>query len=412
MTSSDLVINVDLVSKKYRIVHESQRLLRHRLEAWLHHPFNKVNQPQGKVEFWSLRNISFSVKRGETVAIIGPNGAGKSTLLKILAGVTTPTTGQVNVTGNVGSLLEIGAFFHPDLTGRENLYLAAALLGIKKKVIAQKFTEIVAYAGVGKFLDTQVKYYSSGMYLRLAFSVAVQLEPEILLIDEILAVGDAQFQEKSLLKLEELARTRSRTTLLVSHDLTQLRRLCHRGLYLKAGKLEYDGPISTCIERYLGTKVKSGLLMKKSHFVIPEALEINSVYLKNNQRRLTTNSPLTIELLFQVKRLLTQVVFGISINTIEGIRILEWRNAGNQPPITQLSPGKYRLNCHVASLHLLPGEYVIAVGARNVNESLDYVPYATTLQIITTTALKYGEWLAKLGGFVELPAEWSQPEKV
>lgn len=412
MIPHESIIEVNKVSKKYHIVHESQRLLRHRFELFLRQLFQKHVSYQKETEFWSLRNISFSLKRGETVGIIGPNGAGKSTLLKILAGVTIPTSGETVVRGSIGSLLEIGAFFHPDLTGRENVFLAAALLGIKKMVITSKFEEIVNYAGVRKFLDTQVKYYSSGMYLRLAFSVAVQLEPEILLIDEILAVGDAQFQEKSLLKLEELTTTHTRTILLVSHNLVQLRRLCQRGLYIKDGKLEFDGPINECIKCYLDTKPHTRFFVKKAHFMVPQALEITRVLLENGRNHLFPNKPLSIGLEFHVKKPISQVVFGISINTLEGVRIVEWRSTTEFPPFVSIRPGKYSVRCYIIRHHLTHGDYVIAAGARDSSKSLDYVPHAATIQITSSVVSPYGKWLAELGGLVELPAHWSKLKKL
>src|SRR5689334_10972101 len=204
-------------------------------------------------EFWALKDVSFEVQQGEVLGIIGRNGAGKSTLLKILSRITEPTDGRVTLRGRVASLLEVGTGFHAELTGRENIYLNGAILGMTRAEIRRKFDEIVAFAGVEKFLDTPVKRYSSGMYVRLAFAVAAHLEPEILVVDEVLAVGDAQFQKKCLGKMEE-AGSSGRTVLFVSHNLLAVQRLCPRSLLLDGGRIVADGESSQVIQTYLDTK--------------------------------------------------------------------------------------------------------------------------------------------------------------
>lgn len=201
-------------------------------------------------EFWALKDVSFEVNEGEVVGIIGRNGAGKSTLLKILSRITEPTTGRVTLDGRVASLLEVGTGFHPELTGRENIYLNGSILGMSRAEIARKFDEIVAFAEVEKFLDTPVKRYSSGMYVRLAFAVAAHLEPEILVVDEVLAVGDAEFQKKCLGKMSEVARG-GRTVLFVSHNMHAVKSLCRRGIVLNRGQREYDGDVGQAVEHYL-----------------------------------------------------------------------------------------------------------------------------------------------------------------
>lgn len=204
-------------------------------------------------EFWALKNINFKVARGETVGIIGPNGSGKSTLLKILAGITTPTKGSVSTRGKIASLLELGTGFHPELTGRENIYLYAAILGIATSQIKRRFDEIVAFSGVHKFLDTPVKHYSSGMYIRLGFSVAIHLDWDILLLDEVLSVGDTEFQKKSMSKIEEMI-SRNKTVIFVSHNLEMIRTICKRTLYIKNGRIEKVGKAETVINYYLSNE--------------------------------------------------------------------------------------------------------------------------------------------------------------
>ncbi len=209
-------------------------------------------EPEGE-EFWALQDVSFDVQQGDVIGIIGRNGAGKSTLLKILSRITEPTTGRAVIRGRVASLLEVGTGFHPELSGRENIYLNGAILGMSRTEIARKFDEIVAFAEVERFLDTQVKHYSSGMYVRLAFAVAAHLEPEILIVDEVLAVGDAQFQKKCLGKMSEVARDSGRTVLFVSHNTSALQAICRTGLWLQAGRVVQTGPINECLSGYLAS---------------------------------------------------------------------------------------------------------------------------------------------------------------
>jgi lipopolysaccharide transport system ATP-binding protein len=209
-------------------------------------PFRRLTErgsPETSEEFWALRDVSFEVKQGEVVGIIGRNGAGKSTLLKILSRIVEPTTGRAVMQGRVASLLEVGTGFHPELTGRENIYLNGSILGMRKREIARKFDEIVAFAEVEKFLDTPVKRYSSGMYVRLAFAVAAHLEPEILIVDEVLAVGDTEFQKKCIGKMKDISQGGERTVLFVSHNMGAVRALCTSGVYLAAGGVKVQGDV-------------------------------------------------------------------------------------------------------------------------------------------------------------------------
>ena len=208
-------------------------------------------------EFWALKDLSFEIKKGDRVGIIGKNGAGKSTLLKVLSRITEPTTGKVFIKGRVASLLEVGTGFHPELTGRENIFLNGAIMGMSRAEIKRKFDEIVDFSGVEKFLDTPVKRYSSGMYVRLAFSVAAHLEPEILVVDEVLAVGDAEFQKKCLGKMQDVSNSEGRTVLFVSHNLMALSSLCNKGIYLKNGQIRSQGEIEEALSQYSREGVES-----------------------------------------------------------------------------------------------------------------------------------------------------------
>ena len=253
---SDIVIRADRLSKRYRIGAQRPEGLRHALDAgWRRLWRRSASTPDP--DFWALKDVSFEVRRGECVGVIGRNGAGKSTLLKVLSRITDPTEGEVRLRGRVGSLLEVGTGFHPELTGRENVFLNGSVLGMSRKEVARKFDEIAAFAEVEKFLDTPVKYYSSGMYTRLAFAVAAHLEPDILLVDEVLAVGDVQFQKKCVGKMGAVA-SEGRTVLFVSHNLSLLVALCTTGLYFDRGELIPTQSLAECVERYNRVAVVSG----------------------------------------------------------------------------------------------------------------------------------------------------------
>jgi len=263
---SDIAIKVENLGKRYRISHQQQGVKRYKalrdvLAEKFKSPFKKFtsryispNQPTSAIppieDFWAVKELSFELKQGEALGIVGRNGAGKSTLLKLLSRITEPTTGRIEIKGRVSSLLEVGTGFHPELTGRENIYLNGAILGMSRNEIARRFDEIVAFAEVEKFLDTPVKRYSSGMYVRLAFAVAAHLEPDILILDEVLAVGDFQFQKKCLGKMGEVVKETGRTIIFVTHDLGAFQALCTRGIYLDYGKLIADGPTGEIINVY------------------------------------------------------------------------------------------------------------------------------------------------------------------
>jgi lipopolysaccharide transport system ATP-binding protein len=258
---SDSIISVENLSKVYQIGRAASKGdgLRHAIERAVRAPFSMFRSAGGEgagktEEFWALRDINIGIKEGEVVGVIGRNGAGKSTLLKVLSRITEPTHGCIRLRGRVSSLLEVGTGFHPELTGRENIYLNGAILGMSRTEIVRKFDEIVAFAGLEKFLDTPVKRYSSGMYVRLAFAVAAHLEPEILIVDEVLAVGDAEFQKKCMAKMGDVAHA-GRTVLFVSHNMQAVTRLCSRCILLHNGEVQMDGPSLQVANRYMNTGV-------------------------------------------------------------------------------------------------------------------------------------------------------------
>jgi lipopolysaccharide transport system ATP-binding protein len=263
------IIKVSNLGKKYIITHNQPRRRGYRrlsedltkafswpIRRWRADPSVLINGQSKREEFWALRDVSFEVTQGEVVGIIGRNGAGKSTLLKLLSRITEPTTGRIELYGRVASLLEVGTGFHPELTGRENIFLNGAILGMTRAEIIRKFDEIVAFAEVERFLDTPVKRYSSGMYVRLAFAVAAHLEPEILVVDEVLAVGDAEFQNKCLGKMENVS-LGGRTVLFVSHNMSAIRRLCKRAIIMREGRIDFSGPTPEAIDAYHGMVMRS-----------------------------------------------------------------------------------------------------------------------------------------------------------
>src|SRR5271163_3881589 len=287
---SEVVIAIENLSKRYLIEHTSRNQGHQRYTALRDVIEDKVRNFARRAvglrrgrqafgarefeEFWALKGVSFNVHRGDVVGIIGRNGAGKSTLLKVLSRITEPTGGRVILRGRVASLLEVGTGFHPELTGRENIYLNGAILGMSRVEIRKKFDEIVDFAGVEKFLDTPVKRYSSGMYVRLAFAVAAHLEPEILLVDEVLAVGDAEFQKKCLGKIDEVSRREGRTVLLVSHNLAAIAEMANRVLLLDAGSVAVEGSVTQAVSTYLSRG------MSRATYIRPPGPEISSPHIE------------------------------------------------------------------------------------------------------------------------------------
>jgi lipopolysaccharide transport system ATP-binding protein len=291
---SDIAIKVEGLSKQYRLGEIGTGTISHDLNRWFaklrgkEDPFAKVGEvndrtSKGKSDYvWSLRDVCFEVKKGEVLGIIGRNGAGKSTLLKILSKVTAPTTGSIKVSGRIASLLEVGTGFHPELTGRENIFLNGAILGMTKSEIRSKFDEIVDFSGVERYIDTPVKRYSSGMYVRLAFAVSAFLEPEILIVDEVLAVGDAEFQRKCLGRMQDVSRNDGRTILFVSHNIGAISQLCTNGLLMKFGEIAGAGSIDKVMKLYLKDGIDSNVTYR-SNDETDQDVQILSAELVNSE---------------------------------------------------------------------------------------------------------------------------------
>ncbi|MBI2988552.1 MAG: ABC transporter ATP-binding protein, partial [Deltaproteobacteria bacterium] len=316
---------------------------------------------------WALKDVSFEVKRGEVVGIIGRNGAGKSTLLRILSRITAPTEGEAEVFGRVGSLLEVGTGFHPELTGRENVYFNGAILGMKTKEIERKFDEIVAFAEVEKFIDTPVKHYSSGMYLRLAFSVAAHLQPEILLVDEVLTVGDIEFQRKCIGRMEEVARE-GRTVVMVSHSMSTVKALCSKALLLRDGRIQALGAVDNVVAEYLSAKVDAAekVLTDRDHQAGGgSAMRVRRIKLLNrvmNSFSVYWQQPITVSLELEVFEPVEDVSFGAAIRMADGAFVFLVYNDDGGQPRWNLEPGLYSVDFTLQN-NLKPGLYTLHVGA-------------------------------------------------
>lgn len=371
------IIEVRNIGKKYNITHQRGGYITMRdvIANIFDNPFafavDKTKSAIGlkpREEFWALKNVSFEVKRGEVIGIIGANGAGKSTLLKILSQITPPTTGEIILRGRVGSLLEVGTGFHPELTGRENIFLNGAILGMKKKEIANKFDEIVAFAGIEKFLDTPVKHYSSGMHVRLAFSVAAHMEPEILVVDEVLAVGDAEFQKKCLGKMDEITKKDGRTILFVSHNINAIENLCSNTIILNKGKIIFFGETKHAIQIYnqeifRNTDTKDFLSIKRKHGALN--VKITDIILTDSFGK-TITSPksgekLIIKISYESKKQenMLDVIFSIAFRNMSGNELFVCANIISNP-INDSYPSNGTIKCVIDRLPLSRGSYIMA----------------------------------------------------
>jgi lipopolysaccharide transport system ATP-binding protein len=331
-------------------------------------------------DFWALKDVSFEVKQGDRIGIIGRNGAGKSTLLKILSRITEPTTGSVRIKGRVASLLEVGTGFHPELTGRENIFLNGAILGMSRTEIRKKFDEIVDFAEIEKFLDTPVKRYSSGMYVRLAFAVAAHLEPEILVIDEVLAVGDAQFQKKCLGKMEDVSTKEGRTVLFVSHNLQAVRQLCSRCLLLNKGMLVVDETVDETIAQYLNnTPLSDNADMEGYIGSLPSdpSFRLESVKISQEGAYGTSvgnGTPVTIDVYYRVMKKTTGLRVFIDVLDNEQMLLFRSFHDGDGDGIGVMHPGFYRSQMTIPADLLAPKRYHVCVLATVFNERM-CIPY-------------------------------------
>jgi lipopolysaccharide transport system ATP-binding protein len=397
---SEFSIQVENISKMYLIGHSRQRsdTLRDLLMEMVKNPFNRKREQKDGDQLWALKDVSFEVKQGEVLGIIGRNGMGKSTLLKVLSRITEPTQGRAVINGRVGSLLEVGTGFHPELTGRENVYLNGSLLGMRRAEIDRNFDAIVAFAEIEPFLDTPVKRYSSGMYVRLAFAVAAHLEPEILLIDEVLAVGDAAFQKKCLGKMGEVARG-GRTVLFVSHNMGTIQYLCPRSLLLERGKIAVIGKTVDVVGSYLST---FSFMMNPEKWTdlsfVPRegkgsARITNVSYSSGNptiDNRAYSNGPL--DLVIKITSDRRRSVSSISITFYDefGTKLVN-ADTVSLEQVIELNEGENLIRFHIDELHLTPGTYTFGAWVANPPaEVYDWIKYGTNLVVVDADPLNIG----------------------
>ena len=344
-------------------------------------------------EFWALKDISLEINHGDRIGIVGRNGAGKSTLLKLLSRITEPTTGRISINGRVAALLEVGTGFHPELSGRENIYLNAAILGMSRKEIQQQFDEIVDFAEIETFLDTPVKRYSSGMYVRLAFSIAAHLDNEILILDEVLAVGDAQFQKKCLSKMLEVSTQSSRTVIFVSHNIGAIKSMCTRAICMDKGKIIADGTTDEAIEKYLNVEVsqqKSWFASddKKSNLIVLDFFIRNEEGVYVNSVRTDARYEFVFEIFCKIKR---PIIYYISVEDMYSNRILLLTNKLTGFEIKHENEFK-KVICSVPRLSLVPGRYFVSIKITDGNEVYLWKPQAFFLDV------EYGESAFALSG--------------
>lgn len=417
---SDPVITIENLGKRYTIGHSrtDSEGLRHAIEgamrapvAWLR---SRSQQKLQQENFWALKDVSFEIQRGEVVGIIGRNGAGKSTLLKILSRITAPTEGRIRINGRIASLLEVGTGFHQELTGRENIFLNGAILGMTRAEIIRRFDEIVEFSEIEEFLDTPVKRYSSGMYVRLAFAVAAHLEPEILIVDEVLAVGDAAFQKKCLGKMGSFAQS-GKTVLFVSHNVEAVRSLCQRAVWLKKGRLHKDGKADEIVEDYFDSNFNE---LPPSCSNLDYGLIIQKVVLKNDRgeesSQFRPGDDLVVKVSYNAQKRIEKPIIALGVLGINGScftsnMLLD----GHRPDFLE---GSGQITCTFRSIPLLPQSYTVklAVRASNVRDLIinyQEVAYFSVVGDLADYGYK-GEYLnwARSATHVVIPYEWQLPD--
>lgn len=417
--SREVVIKAENISKQYRLGQVGTGTLSHDLKRWWamargkEDPYLKIGMENDRTKkatseyAWALHEVNFEIQQGDTLGIIGKNGAGKSTLLKLLSRVTSPSTGQIKVKGRIASLLEVGTGFHPELTGRENIYMNGAILGMTKREITSKFDEIVDFAGVELYIDTPVKRYSSGMYVRLAFGVAAHLEPEILIVDEVLAVGDAEFQKKCLGKMGDVA-SHGRTIIFVSHNMQAVQSLCKSTMYMKAGKVVELGATDKVINNYLSREVKNCLERKwELNDEAPgnERVRLMSAQIvphnPGDNNILDVNTPFDVTFEFHNNVEGQKLNLSLVLNTMSGVCVF---NVGT--PSKELNKGVYTSTLKIPGKLLNDDVYTISLYIVKDGASVIYIMHdILTFEVVDEA--RQGAWFGKLPGAVRPSLEFS-----
>jgi lipopolysaccharide transport system ATP-binding protein len=412
---TELAVRAEGLGKRYRIgERERYRSLRDTLSDLATAPLRRMRsmrQPGGDNTIWALRDVSLEVAAGEVFGVIGHNGAGKSTLLKILSRITEPTEGRAELNGRVGSLLEVGTGFHPELTGRENIYLNGAILGMRRSEIARRFDEMVAFAEVERFIDTPVKRYSSGMYLRLAFAVAAHLEPEILLVDEVLAVGDAAFQKKCLGRMSDVARE-GRTVLFVSHNLPSVEKLCQRVVVIEGGRVVMQGDPVTCIAAYLGARtepkpaVDLAAMPRLDTRLVPVLTSLDLLDAEGGPiSAVGCGEPLEFHITYSARSEILNPSFGLVISNAMGVPLF-FLQTRSQLGLRDKAPPTGRVVCRLDEVPLVPGEYLLTIGCMTGERQLDLLEHVASFTVEPRDFFNTGYLPDVLNGPVLIRAEW------
>jgi homopolymeric O-antigen transport system ATP-binding protein len=422
---ADVVLRAEGIGKRFRIHRlERAQTLRASVHSFLARPGWRLREalrkPREDELLWALREVSFELEEGKVLGIVGRNGAGKSTLLKILSRITDPTEGYAEVRGRLSSLLEVGTGFHPELTGRDNIFLNGAILGMRRSEVAAKFDSIVEFAGIERFIDTPVKRYSSGMYMRLAFAVAAHLEPDILLVDEVLAVGDAEFQKRSLGKMREVT-GQGRTVVFVSHNMASIRALCQRALLLEGGRVRLDGAVDDVIATYLSSDIKA-----PSGGVVPDGVprlgsgdvRVRRVELLDRAGRTLTQAclgqPLVVVITFEAKSRIRAAAVEVGISSLDGTRVTTSFSTDAERAPFDLESGEGRVAVELTPF-LLPGHYALDVGVHHIGPyyALDLVERIVDFDVLNVAEEGGDSYSAgRVRGYVRAPAAWSEVEPV
>jgi lipopolysaccharide transport system ATP-binding protein len=389
---SRYAVRAERLSKQYAVGGPKQkyRTLREAMVGGMAAPIRRLQRLRGAVDvnqsFWALKEVSFDVECGEVVGIIGRNGAGKSTLLKILSRITMPSGGQVAVRGRVASLLEIGTGFHPELTGRENVFLNGAILGMTQGEVRKRFDEIVSFADVERFIDTPVKHYSSGMYMRLAFAIAAHLNTDILLVDEVLAVGDAEFQRKCLGMMDDVSRREGRTVVLVSHNMEAVLKLCNRGILLEHGQVQFDGNVNEAISHYLARQAISSNVIDLSQRRRHEGLLGNALFVQlativqGKTWSFTFGEELAFEIQIKARISMPNIEMVVGLHSARGFEVATWSNYCSQSQLP-LQAGLNVFRIAYRDFTLLPGQYVLGMSLNSSTGLEDYVADALSFEV-------------------------------
>jgi len=402
------IVEVNHLYKKYQIGEKQPYYsLRDSIVNFVRSPIRSINKLR-KNEFWALKDISFKVMPGEVMGIIGRNGAGKSTLLKILSQITPPTKGEITLRGRVASLLEVGTGFHPELTGRENIFLNGAILGMKRAEIKRKFNQIIEFAEIQKFLDTPIKHYSSGMYTRLAFAVAAHLEPEILLIDEVLAVGDIQFQKKCLGKIQNISREEGRTVLFVSHNLQSIEQLCAKCILLEKGQVKMNGETKSVIAKYLNEVIPGTNKVIKLDKKADSVMSFSKIFITNSKGKITYNIlehedfyvNLELNVLEETKDIDVNIAISNSQNVIACSNLSGIRNS----QLRSFRPGKYIFKVKFSGGYLMPYNYFIHIYIQH--PGVQSIDARENVLGFTVSGQKQDTYLSYRAGYVSLPSKW------